>query len=115
MQEKSSAYNSCTHTKTGGANEMNIKLVIPHSTEKQYGEFMDKEIPMGIDQKRAECLLTCLTAGNINELKSWRSDVLTLLKTIILGKVQHGIIPHKIINTIAIHFGLHWDGRKYVR
>lgn len=107
-------YSFFTKTKNEGEN-MQIHLVKPHSTEEEYGEFMDREKPQGIDQKRAECLLSCLTPSNVSELRSWRSDAQELLKTIVSGRVQHGVIPHKVINTISIHFGLKWDGRSYVR
>lgn len=76
---------------------------------------MDKEKPMGIDQKRAECLLNCLTPSNMSEMMSWRGDARELLRSIVSGKTQHGIIPHRVINTVSNHFGLKWDGRSYVR
>lgn len=94
---------------------MNIRSVKPQYNEEQYGDFMDRERPQGIDQKRAESLLHCLTGSNLAELRAWRTDAQELLKTIVSGRVQHGVIPHKIINSISIHFGLRWDGRAYVR
>ena len=92
---------------------MNIKHIVPHSTEAQYHCFMHKEDPTGIDQARAVGLLNKFTDANLIELSAWRGDVEQTLINIKMGLTQHGLIPHRYLNSIAIHFGYHWNGRAY--